>query len=312
MSGPLHGVRVIDCTTVVLGPWAAQQLGDLGAEVIKVEPPEGDTTRQLGPMRNPDMGAFFLAVNRNKRSIVLDLKQESARARCCSSSPRTPTSSCTTTGRRRPSASACPTRCSARSIRAGLRRHLRLPGHRAVRRQAGLRRHHPGRLGDGLAAERPDRRAALRADHRGRQDQLDDAVRRRAGRALPPGPHRRGSGGRGADVREPRRLDHGRASLRRELMPPIDSVGYKRVLTRTASRSRPRTVTWRSFPTRIRTGATSSRSPAVKICSTIRGSRRWARACATSSSSTASWRRSRSRARTRSGWPSWTASTSRP
>src|SRR5678815_188502 len=79
MSGPLHGVRVIDCTTVVLGPWAAQQLGDLGAEVIKVEPPEGDTTRQLGPMRNPDMGAFFLAVNRNKRSIVLDLKQESAR-----------------------------------------------------------------------------------------------------------------------------------------------------------------------------------------------------------------------------------------
>jgi len=64
---------------VVLGPWAAQQLGDLGADVIKVEPPEGDTTRQLGPMRNPDMGAFYLAVNRNKRSIVLDLKQEAAR-----------------------------------------------------------------------------------------------------------------------------------------------------------------------------------------------------------------------------------------
>lgn len=80
MPGPLAGVRVVDCTTVVLGPWAAQQLGDLGADVIKVEPPEGDTTRQLGPMRNPDMGAFYLAVNRNKRSIVLDLKQESARA----------------------------------------------------------------------------------------------------------------------------------------------------------------------------------------------------------------------------------------
>ena len=79
MSGPLTGVRVVDCTTVVLGPWAAQQLGDLGADVVKVEPPEGDTTRQLGPMRNPDMGAFYLAVNRNKRSIVLDLKQESAR-----------------------------------------------------------------------------------------------------------------------------------------------------------------------------------------------------------------------------------------
>ena len=79
MSGPLSGVRVVDCTTVVLGPWAAQQLGDLGADVIKVEPPEGDTTRQLGPMKNPGMGAFYLAVNRNKRSIVLDLKRPAAR-----------------------------------------------------------------------------------------------------------------------------------------------------------------------------------------------------------------------------------------
>src|SRR6266704_265678 len=70
-SGPLTGVRIVDGTTV--------ELGALGADVIKVEPPEGDTTRQLGPMRNPDMGAFYLAVNRNKRSIVLDLKQASAR-----------------------------------------------------------------------------------------------------------------------------------------------------------------------------------------------------------------------------------------
>jgi len=73
-------VRVVDCTTVVLGPWAAQQLGDLGADVIKVEPPDGDTTRQLGPMRNPAMGAFYLAVNRNKRSIVLDLKKPQGHA----------------------------------------------------------------------------------------------------------------------------------------------------------------------------------------------------------------------------------------
>ena len=76
MAGPLAGVRILDCTTVVLGPWAAQQLGDLGADIIKIEPPEGDTTRQLGPRRNKDMAAFFLGCNRNKRSIVLDLKKD--------------------------------------------------------------------------------------------------------------------------------------------------------------------------------------------------------------------------------------------
>src|SRR5262245_41141920 len=79
MPGPLDGVRIVDCTTVVLGPWASQQLGDLGADVIKVEPPEGDTTRQLGPRRHRDMAAFYLACNRNKRSLVLDLKQEAGR-----------------------------------------------------------------------------------------------------------------------------------------------------------------------------------------------------------------------------------------
>jgi crotonobetainyl-CoA:carnitine CoA-transferase CaiB-like acyl-CoA transferase len=79
MAGPLAGVRILDCTTVVLGPWASQQLGDLGADVIKIEPPEGDTTRQLGPKRNPNMAAFYMACNRSKRGIVLDLKQEAGR-----------------------------------------------------------------------------------------------------------------------------------------------------------------------------------------------------------------------------------------
>ena len=76
MAGPLDGVTIIDCTTVVLGPWASQQLGDLGANIIKIEPPEGDSARQVGPSKSPNMASLFLGSNRNKRSVVLDLKQK--------------------------------------------------------------------------------------------------------------------------------------------------------------------------------------------------------------------------------------------
>jgi crotonobetainyl-CoA:carnitine CoA-transferase CaiB-like acyl-CoA transferase len=79
MAGPLAGVRVLELATVVLGPLACQLLGDQGADVVKVEPPAGDSNRQVGPMRSPDMGALFLNCNRNKRGVVLDLKHPQGR-----------------------------------------------------------------------------------------------------------------------------------------------------------------------------------------------------------------------------------------
>lgn len=79
-EGPLHGIRVLDLSTVILGPMTGQYLGDMGADVIKVEGPEGDVTRTIGPRRSEGMGALYLANNRNKRSIVLDLKTPAGRS----------------------------------------------------------------------------------------------------------------------------------------------------------------------------------------------------------------------------------------
>jgi crotonobetainyl-CoA:carnitine CoA-transferase CaiB-like acyl-CoA transferase len=75
MGAPLEGVKIVEMTSVVLGPYACQMLGDLGADIIKIEPPGGDTNRNLGPYRtHSDMASLFVGCNRNKRSIVLDLK----------------------------------------------------------------------------------------------------------------------------------------------------------------------------------------------------------------------------------------------
>lgn len=77
--GALEGVRVVDMTTVLFGPYCTQWLGDMGADVIKVEGLHGDSTRNTGPARNPGMASVFLGNNRNKRSIALDAKQAEGR-----------------------------------------------------------------------------------------------------------------------------------------------------------------------------------------------------------------------------------------
>jgi crotonobetainyl-CoA:carnitine CoA-transferase CaiB-like acyl-CoA transferase len=79
VPGPLNGVRVVDMTMNVMGPYASQILGDMGADICKIEPPEGDALRGIGPARHKGMGPYFLHLNRNKRSLALDMKKPGAR-----------------------------------------------------------------------------------------------------------------------------------------------------------------------------------------------------------------------------------------
>lgn len=76
----LKGLRILDLTAVILGPYATQILGDLGAEVIKIEPPDGDSMRPVAPVAVPGMSAIFANNNRNKRSVALDLKSAAGKA----------------------------------------------------------------------------------------------------------------------------------------------------------------------------------------------------------------------------------------
>ena len=77
MSGPLEGIRVVDLTRILAGPYCTMMLGDMGAEIIKVENPDGgDDTRSWGPPFLNGVSTYFISINRNKKSLTLNLKDE--------------------------------------------------------------------------------------------------------------------------------------------------------------------------------------------------------------------------------------------
>ena len=214
--GPLHGIKVIDMTSVLMGPFASQSLGDMGADVVKVEAPQGDLVRQIGPARHPEMGPIFLNTNRNKRSIAIDLKKPAGlRGRAPPARRRR------RAGLQRAAERDGASRPRLRERRRAqpaprLRRPVRLRPGRPVRGAPRVRRPDPGRR-DAAAPDlgREQGTAALRAVRHGRPDRRPDRRRRHPRRAARAPADRARAACRRADVR-----DHGRLRPRRSPRRP--------------------------------------------------------------------------------------------
>ena len=224
-GGPLRGIRVLDLSAVVLGPFATQTLGDWGAEVIKVEPPAGDLVRASGVGRHPGMASVFLGVNRNKRSLCLDLKAPEGAEVLRRLIPRVDA----LVSNIRPAGMARLgfgwEQCAAlnpRLVYAVATGFGQDGPHRArpafdevIQAASGLAAVVGGEDGPPAFVPSPDRG----------QDHRHGAALGRARRAAAPGAHGRGPARGGADAGNPRRLRVGGAPRRRCLRPAGRSAG---------------------------------------------------------------------------------------
>ena len=230
-GGPLAGVRVVDLTTVVVGPTATLYLADFGADVIKVEAPSGDLLRTIGGRsKSGQLSGKFTHFNRNKRSLALDLKEDKARGAL----DRLLQTADVFIANVRPAALAR-LGLAAPALRARYQRLLSCATSKALRRRAvswpaGLRYDHPG-YGRGCRLQRAGAgRAALCAHGICRPRGWHHCGAMHSRCPLPARADRTGTGNRGADVRKHGRLRAGRALGDRTFIPPLGESGDRRVL----------------------------------------------------------------------------------